>query len=91
MAKKQKGGINPLAAAAAVGAVVGAGVVGAIALSDEENQKKVKQALEDAKNKAAGMVHDTQEKIVKTAETIKDSVASQAEETQKDIKNLWHN
>lgn len=58
---EEKGGINTVAAAVA-GAVVGAGVViaGAVALKDEENRKKVKDALTNVKDRVAGYAEDLQ-------------------------------
>lgn len=58
---EEKGGVNTVAAAVA-GVVVGAGVViaGAVALKDEENRKKVKNALSGVKDRVVGYAEDVQ-------------------------------
>ncbi len=63
--KSETSGVNPVAAAI-TGAVVGAGVavVGAVALSDEKNRKKVTDAFNNVKKQAS----DYMDKMQKTAE-----------------------
>lgn len=58
---KKQNGISPIVAAV-TGVVVGAGiaVAGAVALSDEKNREKVKEALTNAKDKTISYVEDVQ-------------------------------
>jgi uncharacterized membrane-anchored protein YhcB (DUF1043 family) len=53
MADQKTGGVNPIAAAVA-GVVVGAGAVlaGAVAMTDKNNQAKVKEIVTNVKNDA---------------------------------------
>lgn len=87
--KKQNGGVSTMAAAVA-GAVVGAGmaVAGAIALSNEKNQEKLKGAFNDAKNKVMGLGDKVEEKVLegksKAAKTEKTVLAAK-----KEVKNIW--
>ena len=75
---KQGDGVSPVVAAVA-GAVVGAGVAvaGAIALSNENNQAKLKGAYTNIKNKVMGVegkaevkLAEGKEKATKTAKTV---------------------
>lgn len=90
--KKQDRGSDGIGtvAAAVAGAVVGAGVAvaGAIALSNEKNQEKLKGAFTDVKNKVVGLegeaevkLADGKEKATKTAKTVT--------EAKKEVKNIW--
>lgn len=58
---KKHNGISPIIAAV-TGVVVGAGiaVAGAVALNDEKNREKVKEALTNAKDKTISYVEDVQ-------------------------------
>jgi len=86
---KESGGVSTVAAAVA-GAVVGAGVAvaGAIALSNEKNQAKLKGFVEGIQNKVGGKKDEIEEKVVvgkekatKTAKVIKDA--------KKEVKSIW--
>ena len=61
--KKQKKGINPVAVAV-TGAAIGAGVVvaGAIAMRNEDNRKKVKEAYKKVKEKAENVKKDIEKR-----------------------------
>lgn len=60
------GGMNPVVMAV-TGAVIGAGIavagVGAVALKDEKNRQKVKEALGSAKDQAVDYIEDVQKQI----------------------------
>lgn len=77
MTNKNKGGINPVAAAVA-GAVVGAGVAvaGAAVLSNKKNREKIGKALNNARNQAVDYV----EGIKKQAKKKKDDVEAKLTE-----------
>ncbi|HBL00178.1 TPA: hypothetical protein DDZ02_00030 [candidate division WWE3 bacterium] len=86
---KERGGVSTVAAAVA-GVVVGAGVAvaGAIALSNENNQKKLKGAFTNVKNKVMGLEGEAEvklaegkDKATKTAKTVT--------EAKKKVKSIW--
>jgi hypothetical protein len=86
---KESGGVSTVAAVVA-GAVVGAGVAvaGAIALSNEKNQEKLKGAFTNVKNKVMGLEGEAEvklaegkEKATKTAKTVT--------EAEKKVKRIW--
>ncbi len=58
---QRTGGLNPVAAAV-TGAIIGAGVAvaGAVALSDKNNRKKVKEVLTNVRDQAIGYMEDVQ-------------------------------
>ncbi len=85
----ESGGVSTVAASV-VGAVVGAGVAvaGAIALSNKENQEKLRGAFTDVKNKVVGLGDEAEvrlaegkEKAAKTGKTVT--------EAKKDVKGIW--
>jgi len=86
---KGSGGVSTVTAAVA-GAVVGVGVAvaGAIALSNENNQKKLKGAFTNVKNKVMGLEGEAEvklaegkDKATKTAKTVT--------EAKKKVKRIW--
>jgi hypothetical protein len=79
--KSNNKGINPVVAAVAAGAVVATGVVGAILMSDKDNQKKVKDAMNDVKGKvedAKAKVGEHKENLENKAHEIKGKVEEKA-------------
>lgn len=70
--------------AAVAGAVVGAGVAiaGAVALSDEKNQEKVKKVLSTVKDGATEYIKNAQD----AAEEEKDMATKKIEEVKKEVK-----
>lgn len=86
---RESGGVNTVAAAVA-GAVVGVGVTvaGAIALSNEKNQEKLKGAFTDIKNKIQNKKDEVDVKLAEGK-----SKATKTEKTVIDakdkVKNIW--
>lgn len=74
----QKNGLDQIAAAV-TGAIVGAGVAfaGVIALKDEKNRNKVKNALIDVKNQAVGYIEDIRNQAQDKKIEIEDKVSQE--------------
>ena len=73
---REKSSVNPIAAAV-TGAVVGAGiaVAGAIALKDEKNREKVKEALNTVKDQARGYVESIQKQAQEKKSDVQEKLA----------------
>lgn len=73
---EEKGGFNPVVAAV-TGAVIGAGiaVAGAVALRDEKNREKVKEAFTNIKDQAKGYMDDMQKQVKEKEEAVKEKFA----------------
>lgn len=83
----KNGSINPLVGAA-VGAAVG-GVVGAaaaVALSDDDTRKRVKEVAGNLKDQATERMHEMSSKAKHVADTAKEDVQHQLENTEKNKK-----
>lgn len=84
MTDDQKGGISPVAAAAAVtgGVILGAGVaaVGMAMNSDEGKQK-----IEEAKGMVSDKVEEIKDKAANTVNIAKDSISSAVEDIKKEV------
>ena len=73
--------VNPIAAAVA-GAVVTAGIAGAVALKDKKTRDKVKKVLATAKNQAIGYM----KKLPKATEEKKSDLKKNLPEVKKEVK-----
>jgi len=98
--QNKKRGVSPVATAVA-GMVVGAGiaVAGAIVLSNENNQKKMKGVYNKTKNKIVDYVDNVNAKVNGQKETIKGKIDDNKNkatktlktvtETNNKLKNIW--
>jgi hypothetical protein len=89
--KQSRGGRGVSTVAAAVaGVVVGAGVAvaGAIALSNEKNQEKLKGAYTKVKSKFVGLEDEAEVKLVEGKEKAT-KTAKIVAEAKKKVKNIW--
>lgn len=84
----QKGGFNP-AAAAAIGAVVGAaavGIAGAAIMANKDGRKKVEKVIDEAKDKVIDIKEDVEGKIASGQEKVKKVVTAVQDATQDVVK-----
>jgi len=86
---RQGGGVSTVAAAVA-GAVVGAGVAvaGAIALSNEKNQEKLKGAFTKVKNRVMGLEGEAEVRLAEGKEKVA-KTAKAVTEAKKEVKGIW--
>ncbi len=85
----QKDGVNPVAAVV-TGAVVGAaavGIAGAAVMANDDNRKKVEEAIDEAKDNVNDMKKDVDEKIVEGQEKVNEVVTAVKNSTQDEVKD----
>lgn len=74
--EEKQSGLNPVAVAV-TGAVVGAGIAiaGVVALKDEKNREKVKEALTNVKDRAENYIEDVQKQARDKKDEIEEKIA----------------
>lgn len=83
---KNKTGVQ-VAEAGILGAVIGAAVgAGAVALSNEKNQKFIKNKFNDLKEQGQKVISDMQDKAAELTATGKEKVGEKVKEVKKGIK-----
>ena len=87
-------GVSPVVAAV-TGVVVGAGlaIAGVVAMKDKKNQEKVREAVDNTKDKAAELMKDVQEQASKTQDEVETSLSdgkAKAEKIANSAKNSIH-
>ncbi len=83
--KKDEGSVIP-AVIAVTGAVIGAGVVavaGAIAMKDEKNREKVKEALDTVHDKASDFVDEVKKDSYAMKEGVEKKIAESKDKAKK--------
>ncbi len=71
-----------------VAAAITGAVVGVIALSNEKNQKKLKDAFTNVKNKVMGIQGEAEEKLAEGKEKAAKTVKT-VTKAKKEVKSIW--